>query len=412
VIVGASLAGLRAGEALRRQGYRGELFLVGRERHPPYDRPPLSKDVLLGTAALEDVSLTPCAGLGAEWVLGDPAVALELDRRIVHTQTGRALRFDGLVVATGSEARWLPGIDPNMAGIMKLRTLDDALAVRDRLEPGAHLVIAGAGFVGVEVASAAISRGARVTIVSPGPPMARAGELVSDACRALLTRHGVELWLGRRVSWAAGKGRLERVVLDDGATIEADSLLVAIGARPCTDWLRGSGLPLDDGLECDRSLAAVGADRVVAAGDVVRWPNSLFGESRMRVEHWSNAVEQAAAAAATLLHGSAAKTKFATVPSFWSDHFGTRLQVVGLPAVADRTEVVAGCAAEGEFTAVFWRDDELVGAASYGMPAALVPYRLRVGQHERNPPSRHGENGKPRVIVACRESAAAPWRSS
>ena len=198
----------------------------------------------------------------------------------------------------------------------------------------------------------------------------------------MLADHGVRLHLGRTVSEVLGERRVEAVVLDDGARLDADLVVVAVGAAPVTGWLEGSGVPLENGVACDASCAVPGADRVVAAGDVARWPNPLFGGRPMRIEHWTNAVEQGVAAARTLLHGSGPQTAYRSVPSFWSDHFGTRLQSVGLPMLADRVEVVAGSVDERRFVAAAYRGDELVGATTYGMVRGLLPYRVKLAKRE------------------------------
>lgn len=382
VVVGASLAGLRAAEALRDEGFEGTLTVVGAEPHLPYDRPPLSKTVLLGEAGAEEVALRVADHVGAEWVLGDAARALDLERRVVTTEGGNEVPFDGLVVATGSVPRRLRGLDVERDGVFELRTLDDALALRSALRAASKLILVGSGFIGVEVASSARALGVEVEVVSLDPPLAVAGAVVSDVCRAMLVDNGVSLHLGRSVAEVVGADRVEGVVLDDGARIDGDVLVVAVGARPYVDWLEGSGLVLDDGVVCDASLAAIGVDGVVAAGDVARWPNPLFGPAPMRIEHWTNAVEQGGAAARTLLRGSSPETAFASVPSFWSDHLGTRLQSVGLPLAGDRTEIVAGSLEERQFVAASYLGDALVGATTYGMVRALTPYRIALARRE------------------------------
>lgn len=382
VVVGASLAGLRATERLRAEGYDGALTVLGAEPHEPYDRPPLSKELLAGDRRPEDVRLGPADDLDAEWVLGDAATALQLDRRVVETASGRELPFDGLVIATGSVPRRLPAFDVTLPNVFEVRTLEDALGLRAALTADAlpRLLIVGAGFVGVEVAATARALGAEVTVVSLDPPLAVAGPLVSEAATGMLADHGVRTIVGRRIHSTVAGERLEAVVLDDGTRIETDVVVVAVGALPATDWLVGSGLTLDDGVVCDASNAAVGVDGVVAAGDVARWPNPLFGGLPMRIEHWTNAAEGAAAAARTLLHGAGSQTEYRTVPSFWSDHFGIRLQSVGLPVLADRFELVEGAVAERRFAAVGYRDDRLVACVAYASPRTLVQYRLMLAK--------------------------------
>jgi 3-phenylpropionate/trans-cinnamate dioxygenase ferredoxin reductase subunit len=381
VVVGASLAGLRAAEALRREGFAGQLTIVGDEPHRPYDRPPLSKEVLAGSMSCEDVALPGRDELDAEWILGDAATALDTERRVVTTASGRELPYDGLVIATGSAPRRLPAFDPRLPNVLELRTLEDARALRAAATaPGARLLLVGAGFIGVEVAATARALGAEVTVVSLDAPLAIVGEAVSRTASAMLEEAGVTVLTGRTVAETVAGERFEAAILDDGTRIEADAVVVAIGASPCTEWLEHSGLLLDNGVVCDASLAAVGVEGVVAAGDVARWPHPLFGGMTMRIEHWTNAVEGGAAAARTLLHGSGPETEYAAVPSVWSDHFGVRLQTVGVPAFADRIEVVEGSVRERRFCAAAYREDRLIGAVAYSMPKALVRYRIRLAR--------------------------------
>ena len=382
VVVGASLAGLRAAEALRDEGFDGTLTILGAERLRPYDRPPLSKGLLLGEAGVDELLLRVPEDLGAEWLLGDPATALDVGRRIIRTRSGAELAFDGLVVATGSVPRRLAALDPEREGVFELRTLDDSLALHKALRRASKLILVGSGFIGVEVASSARRLGIEVEMVALDPPLAVAGSVVSDVCRAMLADHGVGLHIGGSVSEVTGSGGVEGVILDDGTALAGDLVVVAVGARPFTDWLQGSGLMLEDGVVCDTSLAAAGAERIVAAGDIARWATRLLGGATLRIEHWTNAVEQGGAAARTLLHGSSDDTVFTSVPSFWSDHFGTRLQSVGLPLLADHVEIVAGSLEEREFVAAAYRGETLVGATTYGMARALVPYRAALARAE------------------------------
>lgn len=382
LVVGSSLAGLRAAETLRVEGFEGELTILGAEHHRPYDRPPLSKELLWGEMEPADASLRISDELDAKWVLEDEAVALDLAGRAVATKAGRRLPFDGLVIATGSVPRRLHAIDYGRPGVHELRTLDDALALREALAGRPRVALIGCGFIGVEVACAARRAGAEVTIVSLDPPLIVAGALVAAVCEQILIDEGVELRLGRSVAERRGEEGEHELLLDDGTSLEADLVVVAVGARPQTDWLKDSGLTIDDGVLCDASCAVLGADGVVAAGDVARWPNQLFGSLPIRIEHWTNAVEQGMAAARTLLRGSGPETVYAPVPSFWSDHFGTRLQSVGLPLLGDRTEVVAGSLEERRFVAASYRGEELVGATTYGMVRELVRYRARLARRE------------------------------
>jgi 3-phenylpropionate/trans-cinnamate dioxygenase ferredoxin reductase subunit len=367
---------------LRSEGFDGELMILGDEAHHPYDRPPLSKELLRGEMEPEDVSLPIRDEVDAEWILEDRALALDLVGREVGTEAGRRLAFDGLVIATGSVPRRLRAIDHGRAGVHELRTLDDALALRRTLAARPRVALIGCGFIGVEVACAAREMGAEVTIVSLDPPLIVAGGFVADVCEQMLIDAGVKLRLGCSVAELRGSETDHELVLEDGTRVGAEVVVVAVGARPQTDWLEGSGLTIDNGVLCDASCAVLGADGIVAAGDVARWPNQLFGSLPIRIEHWSNAVEQGMAAARTLLRGSGPDTAYTPVPSFWSDHFGTRLQSVGMPLLGDRTEIVAGSLEERRFVAASYRGEELVGATTYGMVRELVRYRARLARRE------------------------------
>jgi 3-phenylpropionate/trans-cinnamate dioxygenase ferredoxin reductase subunit len=379
-VVGASLAGLRAVEALRREGFDGRLALIGAERHLPYDRPPLSKRVLAGTQPPEEIALRreSWEELGVELRLGARAAGLDLARRELALEGGERVAFDGLVVATGAAPRRLPGTAA-LAGVHVLRTLDDALALRAELERGPRVAVIGAGFIGAEVAATCRKRGLAVTLVEALPrPLARAlppalGELMEGLHRD----HGVDVRCGAGVARLEGDGRVEAVALADGARVPADVVVVGIGVAPETAWLEGSGLALGDGVVCDASLLA--APGVVAAGDCARWPNPLFGEE-MRVEHWTNAVEQGEAAARRLLAGDGGGEPFAPVPYFWSDQYDRKLQFAGRARPDDELHVVQGSLAERRFAAVVGRAGRLVGAFAMNRPAALIKLKRQIAE--------------------------------
>lgn len=385
VVVGASLAGLHAAERLRAEGFDGRLTIVGEERHRPYDRPPLSKELLAGEVEEGDVELPGSEELEAEWLLGRRAVALDARRRAVALENGDELAYDGLVVATGSAPRRLPGLDPAVPGVFELRTLGDVRRLRAAFAGRPRVAIVGCGFIGAEVASTCRRLGLEVEIVSLDPPLAIAGSLASGICAELLGDHGVPVRVGRRI--AAQRGGAEgahELELDDGSLLEADVVLVAVGAAPVTGWLEGSGARLADGIACDAHCRVLGLERVVAAGDVARWPNPRFEGEEMRVEHWTNAVEQGVAAARTLIHGATDETIYAPIPSFWSDQFGVRIQSVGLPGLADHFEVTDGGIAERRFAAAAYRAEKLVGAVSCAAPRALVKLRARLARERRS----------------------------
>ncbi|MFC5993843.1 NAD(P)/FAD-dependent oxidoreductase [Pseudonocardia hispaniensis] len=331
VVVGGSLAGLHAAEALREHGYDGPVTLLGAEDEPPYDRPPLSKQVLTGEWQPGRAALRNGGELAAARIevrVGVRATGLDPDRREVRTADGAAVAYDGLIIATGCAARTLPGADPR-PGLHTLRTLADCMALRAELRAGARLVVIGAGFIGMEAAAAARSLGAEVTVVDPLPTPMQAvlGPRIGAALGRLHREHGVLFRLGRNVRAVIGSLRVEGVQLDDGTVLPGDAVLVGIGATPAVGWLADSGLDITAGLRCDEYLTA-GPPEITAAGDVVSWTNPLFGE-RMRIEHWSNAIEQGAAAARNLLAAPAERTPFASVPYFWSDQYDVRIQFAG-----------------------------------------------------------------------------------
>lgn len=380
VVVGASLAGLRAVEAARKAGFAGGISLIGAEPHPPYDRPPLSKAHLSAEVAPGVGFRTPeqLAELGVDLRLGAPATALDPDAREVVVGGADRVGYDALVLATGATARTLPdGRAPDGGapdGVHVLRTLDDAVRLRAALDARPdHVVVIGAGFIGSEVASAARGRGIATTIVEAARlPLTRSlGPELGVACSALHARNGTVLRTGVGVDRIEGGARVEKVVLADGTVLDADLVVVGIGATPAVDWLEGSGIALDDGVVCDETLAS-SLPGVYAAGDVARWVNPLFGRS-MRLEHWTSAAEQGAAAARNALDPAHAAA-YSTVPYFWSDWYGSRIQFVGVPG-ADEHRIVTGSAEEGRLVALYREGDRLVGALTLDHPSSTMKYR-------------------------------------
>lgn len=376
VVVGASLAGLRAVEAARKTGYAGRLILIGAEEHLPYDRPPLSKAFLdPGDEEPEQTTFkteAELAELDVELRLGCPATGLDVEAEEVALGSER-LPYSALVIATGAHARPLPGNHP--AGVHLLRTVDDARKIRRALDAGARTVVVGGGFIGSEIASAARKRDHQVTIVEMAPmPLTKAvGEEMAAACAGLHARNGTELRCGVAVDRIEGDSHVDRVVLSDGTNLDADLVVVGTGAVPTTDWLEDSGLTLDDGIVCDETLAA-SAPGVYAAGDVARWTNPLFGE-QMRLEHWTSAAEQGGRAARNTLDPGAAAA-YSTVPYFWSDWYQDRLQMVGV-AAADEVRVVGDVEAD-RWLALYRRGDLLTGALGLNMQGKIMKYRAMI----------------------------------
>lgn len=379
VIVGASLAGLRAAEGARGAGFDGEIVLVGAETHPPYDRPPLSKELLAGTWDVDRLALRATGTWDADLDvrLGVRAASLDVLGRQVVLEGGEPLPYDALVIATGAEPRWIPGTR-GREGVHVLRTIEDALALRAAFDTGARVAVIGAGFIGAEVAATARRRGLEVTVVEALPvPLVRGlGAEMGAVAAALHRDEGVDLRTNVTVTSLLGDGPVEGLRLDDGTTVAADVVVVGVGVRPSTDWLEGSGLELRDGVACDEHCEALGAPGVFAAGDVARWFNPLFGEE-MRLEHWTNAAEQgdhAGRNAARRVRGEPLEP-FAPVPYFWSDQYDTKIQYVGRAGGDDEVRVVAGSVAERKFVAVYGREGRLTGCLGFSMPRKLMRFR-------------------------------------
>lgn len=364
-VVGASLAGLYAAQALRAQGFDGDLVVVGDELHRPYDRPPLSKAFLKGE--LDETGLwleDPDDDLRIDWRLGSRAVSLAASTAEVVLADGERLRSDGVVIATGARARRLPGAG-ELAGVHVLRTLDDALALRKELVPGARLVVIGAGFIGGEVAATAKALGLEVTIVEtmPTPLAGPLGVQMGAVVSGLHERHGVRLRCGVGVAGLRGTDHVEAVELADGSVIAADVVVAGIGAVPNVEWLAGSGVQLGNGVECD-AHGRTTLPGVVAVGDCAAWHEPRLGRTH-RVEHWTGAMERPAIAVSSLLQGAdrAAAETLVKVPYFWSDQYDVRIQFAGHSGEADAVTVEEGSVEEGNPLAVYRRD---------GIPVAVL----------------------------------------
>lgn len=377
-MVGASLAGLSAARSLRKQGYDGRLVVIGDELHRPYDRPPLSKEFLAGTLGEADLSLeTDDEDLRAEWLLGARAAGLDRTERAVRLADGREVRADGIVIATGAVARTLPGSE-GLAGVHTLRTLDDARALRDELAGGGRLVVIGGGFIGAEVASTAYALGLDVTVVeaAPTPLAGPLGATMGDVVSALHVDHGVRLLCGVGVKGLSGERRVDAVLLEDGRSIPGDIVVVGVGARPCVEWLEGSGVELDNGVKCgaDGRTSLAG---VVAVGDCANWYDPRAGAHR-RVEHWTGARERPDAAIATLLAGGAVEPGVPRPPYFWSDQYGVKIQFAGHAAAADSVTIEAGAADDRDVLAVYRRAGVPVAVLGMNQPRLFTRWRKQL----------------------------------
>jgi 3-phenylpropionate/trans-cinnamate dioxygenase ferredoxin reductase component len=426
VIVGASLAGLRAAEALRAEGFAGRLTIVGDEPDALYDRPPLSKSVLAGRLPVERTALPQLGKVEAEWLLGVPAAGLDLAGRKVQLDDGRQVGFDRLLIATGTRARRWP--DPEAAaldGVVSLRTRDDAARLRARLAAGpGRVLIIGCGFIGSEVASACRELGLAVTVVerSRAPLAGALGLAAGTVVGRLQCQHGVDLRCGVTVMELEGDAdrRLRRVWLSDGDVLDADVAVIALGAARNTEWLRGAGLAADArGVVCDAFCRAFDADAAVTddifvAGDVARWPHPLYDGQLLAVEHWGNAVEQAATAAHNMVCAPSQRRHHKPLPAFWSNQFGWNLKLVGLPSVADEITLTQGSVAGNRFVAVYGRQGRTVAAVAVNAPRWLPAYKALIEAAAPFPPYLHAADApaSPRAIPAGRPPPGHPTHSA
>lgn len=377
-MVGASLAGLSAARSLRKQGYDGRLVVIGDETHRPYDRPPLSKEFLAGALGEADLALeTDGEDLRADWLLGARATGLDRAERAVRLADGREVRADGIVIATGAAARTLPGSE-GLAGVHALRTLDDARALRDELALGGRLVVIGGGFIGAEVASTAYALGLDVTVVevAPTPLAGPLGETMGRVVSALHADHGVRLLCGVGVKGLSGETRVDAVLLEDGRSVPADIVVVGVGARPCVEWLEGSGVELDNGVKCgaDGRTSLAG---VVAVGDCANWYDPRLGAHR-RVEHWTGARERPDAAVAALLAGGALEPGVPRPPYFWSDQYGVKIQFAGHAGVSDSVTVEVGAVDDRNVLAVYRRAGVPVAVLGMNQPRLFMRWRKQL----------------------------------
>ena len=386
VIVGASLAGINAARTLRLQGHAGSIIVVDADSERPYDRPPLSKQMLTGEWEPEKILLP--AGkedLDLEFRLGVRAKAVDLGARQITLEgadgTVANTAFDSLVIASGASARRLPD-SAGIAGVHVVRTLADSLALRAELEAGpSRVVVIGAGFIGAEVASSCRKRGIEVTLVEAMPlPLERIlGAEMGRVCAQVHIENGVDLRLGTGVlqletETVDGVEKVVGVALTDGTTIATEIVVVGIGVTLNVDWLEGSGLTLDDGVVCDNTLLA--APGVVAAGDIARYPSARFGRM-LRVEHWETAIAGGEAAARRLLAEASGETPvvFDPIPWFWSDQYDRKIQLAGRPMPTDTCVVVHGSTEEFRFVALYGDGDRLTGVLGMNRPRHVVQLR-------------------------------------
>ena len=380
VIIGSSVGGIRAAQALRAGGFAGEVIVAGAEKTLPYDKPPLSKQLLTGDSTGADIALLR-AGDDFELRLGGPATGLDTVRKQIILDGGEAVGYDAAIIATGVRARMLPGADRDLA--RPLRELDDALALHDRLASGEPVVVIGGGFIGAEVAAAAVTMGCPVTIAESLPaPFSRVlGTAVGSLIARLHALHGVKVLANATVATVEGlRGGGALIRLADGRTLAAGTVVAGVGCVPNTEWLAGSGVPLDEGVCTDERGAVPGAPGLYAIGDVARWYDPASGVAQ-RVEHWTNAVEQANLVAHQILRPDQPRRN-ASVPYFWSDQYGVKIQMIGRIAPGDSIDMLRCAAPAGDrHVALYSRAGRFAAAVTFGWPKASMVAR-QAWQHE------------------------------
>jgi len=390
VIVGASMGGLRAAEALRNNGFDGQITVIGEEVHAPYNRPPLSKEVLAKEVTHDAVAFKLRAQVeDVIWNLGDPATSLDLAKQVVTTASGKTFEYDGLVIASGLRPRVLDLPNDKVSGRHTVRTLDDAIGLRAVLVPGAQVVVAGAGFIGCEVAATARGLGCEVTNVAIDSfPMIR--PLGEELAAELQRRHeskGVNFRLQRGIKDLTGTDSLSGVILDDGDFLEATVLVEAISSHCNVEWLADTNIDVSNGVLADSALRAVTTDGksvegVYVVGDLARFANPLFDNEPQRIEHWNIPTETGKRVGAVLsayLAGAdnfaeLAAQSFMPLPSFWSDQYDMKIQGFGMPGLADRYELVAGELSD-ELVMGYFRGEILIGVVGIGMTSEVMKYR-------------------------------------
>lgn len=373
VIVGGGLAAARTAEQLRRSEYSGPITIVSDEVHVPYDRPPLSKEVL--RKEVDDVTLKP-----REWYdeqnitlrLGSAATGLDTAAQTVTLSDGAKIGYDELVIATGLVPRRIPAF-PDLEGIRVLRSFDESMALREHATAAQRAVIVGAGFIGCEVAASLRSLGVDVVLVEPQPtPLAAVlGERIGELVARLHRDEGVDVRLGVGVAEVRGEGHVDTVVLSDGTELRADVVVVGIGSKPATEWLAGTGIEVDNGVICDQA-GRTSAPNVWALGDVASWRHAMGHQAR--VEHWSNVADQARVVVPAMLGQEV--PDIVVVPYFWSDQYDVKIQCLGEPEATDVVHVVED---DGrKFLAYYERDGVLVGVVGGGMPGKVMKARGKI----------------------------------
>ncbi|MFF4761734.1 NAD(P)/FAD-dependent oxidoreductase [Streptomyces sp. NPDC001292] len=377
VIVGASLAGLRAAETLRAEGFAGSLTMIGDEPYEPYDRPPLSKAVLLGKASPDHTELPRRRDIDATWRLGVAAAGLDMAGKRVRLADGEEVPYDRLLIATGVRARpWPKDDEAQLDGVLVLRTRNDAVRLHRRMKaPPRRVLVIGAGFTGSEIASACRDQGITVTVAerADAPLVGALGGVIGSVAAELHRENGVDLRTGIMVTGLEGDatGRVRAAHLSDGSVVETDLVVVSLGATRNTDWLAGSGLGAGPrGIACDAGCRAfdfrgIVTDDIYVAGDVARSPHPLFGYQFLSLEHWGNAVAQAEVAAHNMISASADRRPHMWVPAFWSSQFGVNIKSVGVPSMGEEVMITQGSLTERRFVGVYGYQGRVIAAVSF-----------------------------------------------
>ncbi|MDQ0029918.1 NAD(P)/FAD-dependent oxidoreductase [Arthrobacter bambusae] len=405
VIVGGSMGGLRAAEQLRAAGWAESITVIGTETHLPYNRPPLSKELLEnpGTTAeaFEAVKFRHRPSVtDVEWRLGTEVVGADLPNNTLTLDSGETLTYDGLVIATGLRPRRLPLPGP-LRGRHVLRTLEDAVELHQELRPGTEVAVIGAGFIGCETAATATKRGCSVTLLegTSGPMQRALGEELSAGIRDYLVQQGVTYHGHAKVAGLLSndatiedESSCTGIILADGTEITADVIIESVGSIPNVEWLEGNDIDISNGVLCDEHLRVVGTRNVVAVGDVARFPDLRNGCGARRIEHWSIPGDTAKIAAKALiadLNGAALPEPAVPLPSFWSNQFDLKIQGVGSPTLATRIVELEGSAKTPHDGVVmgYYQDDALVAVVSVGLPAdRQLHYRKLVNDRHSEQP--------------------------
>ena len=401
-IVGASLAGLRAAEALREKGFNGSLTIIGDEPHEPYDRPPLSKQVLKGWVPADHTKLPRLRRVDADWKLGVAAVSLDRFNHLVTLANGEHVGYDRLLIATGTRARpWPNPAEGALQGVFTVRTVEDAASLAAALKAGPNRVlIVGSGFVGSEIASVCRDLGLNVTVAErgKGPLMGALGGVISEIAAGMMRDAGVDLRTGVAVEGLSGDsaGHVRQAHLSDGTVIDVDVVVASLGSIRNVEWLDGAGLAAGQwGLACDAGCRAfdingVVTDHIFVAGDVARAPHVLYDYEFMSQEHWDNAVFGAQVAANNMIHLEVGRRPHLPLPSFWSGQFGVNIKSVGVCSFGDQIVFTQGSPSERRFAAAYGKRGRIVGAVTFNHGKWLPYYASLIEKSAPFPPPPSG----------------------